>query len=103
MCFKAGAKLEILFVSCKKNLKNFETFFSSPFSLFSIQFINELSVFCGVQMYRAFSNLTSFFESFFENISQSKFLNPVSLSVNLCVVAGAKVPPLFTFTSLFFI
>jgi len=23
LCFKAGAKLKLLFVSCKKNLKNF--------------------------------------------------------------------------------
>ncbi len=32
---KAGAKLKLLFVSRKKNLKNFETFFSFPFSHFS--------------------------------------------------------------------
>lgn len=50
LSLKAGAKLKLLFVSCKKNLKKFETFFSSLFSQFPSQYINELSVFCGVQM-----------------------------------------------------
>ena len=33
---KAGAKLKIYFVSRKKNLKNFETFFFVPFFSFSL-------------------------------------------------------------------
>ncbi|WP_206430312.1 hypothetical protein, partial [Flavobacterium ustbae] len=47
---KAGAKLMILFVSCKKNLKIFETFFFASLFYFSQQSLKELSVFCGVQM-----------------------------------------------------
>ncbi len=50
LSLKAGAKLKLLFVSRKKNLKKFETFFSSLFFFFSCQSLNELSVFCGVQM-----------------------------------------------------
>lgn len=47
---KAGAKLEILSVSRKKNSDFFETFFFVSFFLFLFQSSKELSVFCGVQM-----------------------------------------------------
>jgi len=50
LSLKAGAKLKLLFVSRKKNLKNLKLFFSSLFFIFSCQSLNELSVFCGVQM-----------------------------------------------------
>jgi hypothetical protein len=50
LSLKAGAKLKLLFVSCKKNLKFFLRFFQSRFLQFSSQSLNELSLFCGVQM-----------------------------------------------------
>lgn len=50
LSLKAGAKLKLLFVSRKKNLKKFETFFSPHFLNFPHHSIKELSVFCGVQM-----------------------------------------------------
>jgi len=103
LSLKAGAKLKLLFVSRKKNLKKFETFFFVSFFYFFFQSFNELPCFAGCkckkhfQISQAFSNL--FFENFFS-------FNSYCLSVFLWTffaVAGAKVPPLFTFTSLFLI
>ena len=64
---KAGAKLKILFVSCKKKLKKFETFFFVSFSSFS------LSVSQGTFRVLRGANVISVFHShklfliFFEN------------------------------------
>jgi hypothetical protein len=75
LSLKAGAKLKLLFVSRKKNLKKIETFFSSLFFFFSFQSLNELPCFAGCkckkhfQISQAFSNL--FFENFFSFNSYS--------------------------------
>ena len=66
---KAGAKLKIYFVSRKKNLKNFETFFSSHFFISLTSLSNNFPHFAGCKcnirfpFSQAFSNL--FFENFF--------------------------------------
>jgi hypothetical protein len=65
LSLKAGAKLKLLFLSRKKNLKKIETFFSFPFSNFFFQFLKELPCFAGCkcksifQISQAFSNLFS--------------------------------------------
>ena len=80
LCFKAGAKLEILFVSCKKNLKNFETFFSFQFFQFFSQSLNELPVFAGCKCKKHFQISQAFPNLFFENFFS---IDPYFLSVFL--------------------
>ncbi|MCM0667327.1 hypothetical protein, partial [Flavobacterium tyrosinilyticum] len=68
LCFKAGAKLKLLFVSCKKNLKFFLRSFQSRFLQFSSQSLNELSVLRGAKVEPLFSFpsiLNEFFSNFF--------------------------------------
>ncbi|WP_231632224.1 hypothetical protein, partial [Flavobacterium sp. KJJ] len=50
LCLKAGAKVENLFLTGKCFLKFFLRNFHSLFLLLVCQPVNELSVFCGVQM-----------------------------------------------------
>jgi hypothetical protein len=47
---KAGAKVQLLFLTGKKFLKFFLEIFISIFFSFSYQYIKELCLFCGVQM-----------------------------------------------------
>ena len=99
LCFKAGAKLEILFVSCKKNLKNFETFFSSPFFVFLTSLSRNFPCFAGCKCKSFFRIPQAFSELFFREIYSP---HPVCLSVfrwTSFVVAGAKVAPLSSYTS----
>jgi hypothetical protein len=63
---EAGAKVKILFLTGKKNVKFFLEIFFPFLNHFPYQYVNELSLICGVQNYNLFSNLTNFFESFFE-------------------------------------
>ncbi len=62
---KAGAKLKILFVSCKENLKIFETFFSFHFFSIPSQSFSELPVFAGCKCKTLFPILQDFFNLFF--------------------------------------
>jgi hypothetical protein len=88
LCFKAGAKLEILFVSCKKNLKNFETFFSFQFFQFFSQSLSELPVFAGCKCKKHFQISQAFPNLFFENFFS---IDPYFLSVFLWTFSLLRV------------
>jgi hypothetical protein len=103
LSLKAGAKLKLLFVSRKKNLKKIETFFSSLFFFFSFQSLNELPCFAGCKCKKHFQISQAFLNLFFENFFSFNSYACQYFCETFFVVAGAKVPPLFTFTSLFFI
>ncbi len=103
LCFKAGAKVEILFVSCKKNLKFFLKFFQSQSLRFSYQSLNELPCFAGCKCKKHFQISQAFLNLFFVLFLKPRFLILVSISMNAFAVAGAKVAHLFTFPTLFFI
>ena len=90
LCFKAGAKLEILFVSCKKNLKNFETFFSFQFFQFFSQSFSELPVFAGCKCKSIFQISQAFPNLFFWKFLFYWSLFPVSISVNVFRCCGCK-------------
>ena len=87
---KAGAKLKILFVSCKKKLKKFETFFFVSFSSFS------LSVSQGTFRVLRGANVISVFHShklfliFFENFFSHLITFLASLSGNVYRFCGCK-------------
>ena len=101
LSLKAGAKLKLLFVSRKKNLKNFETFFSSLFFSFSFQSLNELPCFAGCKCKKHFQISQAFLNLFFRKFLLSQFLFLASISMNAFAVAGAKVEPLFVLTIAF--
>jgi hypothetical protein len=90
LSLKAGAKLKLLFVSRKKNLKNFETFFSSLFFSFSFQSLNELPCFAGCKCKKHFQISQAFSNLFFSKISSLSILMPVSISVNVFRCCGCK-------------
>jgi hypothetical protein len=96
---EAGAKVIILFLTGKKNVKFFlEKLF--PFlNHFPYQYFYELYPFCGVQNYNLFSNLTNFFESFFENVFPFSIpYSFVSLSVYLRTYASLRVQKYNTYS-----
>ena len=80
---KAGAKLKIYFVSCKKNLKNFETFFSPHFLNFPTSLSNNFPHFAGCKC-----NIRFPFSQAFRNI----FLKISSLLICLaCQYFGERL------------
>jgi len=100
---KAGAKVENLFLTgkcfLKFFLKNFRFHFFFLFTNLSMNF----PCFAGCKCNIRFQISQAFWNLFLKKNFQYQF---VCLSVfrgTLVAVAGAKVPPLFTFTRLFFI
>ncbi|MCR4031222.1 hypothetical protein, partial [Flavobacterium panacis] len=62
---KAGAKLKIIFVSCKKNLKIFETFFSPHLSNLSFNLSRNFPCFAGCKSKKHFRISQAFLNLFF--------------------------------------
>ena len=102
LCFKAGAKLKLLFVSCKKNLKFFfEIFFNPVFSNFPSNLSMNFPCFAGCKCRKHFQISQAFSNLFFENFFSFRFPFPASISMNAFAVAGAKVEPFSSYPSFF--
>ncbi|WP_211356649.1 hypothetical protein, partial [Flavobacterium daemonense] len=101
LSLKAGAKLKLLFVSRKKNLKIFETFFSLHFSRLPSSIPMNFPCFAGCKCRKHFQISQAFPNLFFWKFLPSRFFLPASISMNAFAVAGAKVEPLFSYTRLF--
>jgi len=70
LSLKAGAKLKLLFVSCKKKFKNFETFFFVSVFLFSLPIYQRtFPVLRGANVKASFESHKLFLNFFFKKIS----------------------------------
>ncbi|WP_431241683.1 hypothetical protein ACQ9BO_17025 [Flavobacterium sp. P21] len=101
MSLKAGAKLKLLFVSRKKNLKNFETFFRFHFLISLSISQGTFRVLRGANVERFFKTCKLFLNFFSQESLPVWFLLPASISVNVFAVAGAKVAPFSSCARLF--
>ena len=90
LSLKAGAKLKLLFVSRKKNLKFFLEFFNPNFLSFPYQSLNELPRFAGCKCNIRFQISQAFWNLFFFFISKDPIPHPVSISVNAFACCGCK-------------
>lgn len=96
---KAGAKVENFFLIGKCFFWSFlKEILLSFFLPKTYQSFNELPLFAGCKCNIQFKISQAFSNLFLKINSLLRLSIPVSLSVNVAVVAGAKVHPLFTFT-----
>jgi len=90
LSLKAGAKLKLLFVSRKKKLKNFETFFSSPFPDFPSDISMNFPCFAGCKCKNLFLFLQAFPNLFFRKFLPFRFLFFCSISMSVFRCCGCK-------------
>ncbi|WP_343615589.1 hypothetical protein, partial [Flavobacterium sp.] len=90
LSLKAGAKLKLLFKTCKKNLKKIETFFSSLIPKFSAGISMNFPCFAGCKCKKLFQFPQAFFELFFRKFLFLPIQMPAGISKSVSLMRVQK-------------